>query len=108
MQVPITDTEHDAPSVLQECPSILDRIIGCSPAAIRLKALVDRAAVGANPVLILGKSGTGKNLVAECIHLISHSSREGMYFVDAAQPLGTLPGWDVDLLQQIKGWDSLS
>ncbi len=45
-----------------------ERIIGRSPAMVRVLGLVDRAASTALPIVIVGESGTGKELVARALH----------------------------------------
>jgi two-component system, NtrC family, response regulator AtoC len=45
-----------------------DGIIGDSPPMRRVRVLIDRAAATDAPVLISGKSGTGKELVARVLH----------------------------------------
>lgn len=45
-----------------------DRIVGRSPAIMRMLDMVDRAAVTALPVVVVGESGTGKELVARALH----------------------------------------
>ncbi len=51
----------------------LDRFIGNSPAVLKLKDLVKQIATSDSTVLILGESGTGKDLIARAIH--GHSRR---------------------------------
>ena len=45
-----------------------DRIVGRSPAVMRMLDMVDRAATTALPVVVVGESGTGKELVARALH----------------------------------------
>ncbi|MDB4958737.1 MAG: Response regulator of zinc sigma-54-dependent two-component system [Myxococcales bacterium] len=45
-----------------------DRIVGRSPATMRMLEIVDRAAATSLPVVIVGESGTGKELVARALH----------------------------------------
>lgn len=45
-----------------------DRIFGSSPAILRLKEMVRRVGPADLPVVILGPSGTGKELVAQALH----------------------------------------
>jgi transcriptional regulator with GAF, ATPase, and Fis domain len=56
-----------------------ERIIGHSPATVRMLDLVDRAAATSLPVVIIGESGTGKELVARALH--DHGPRGGSPFV---------------------------
>jgi len=56
-----------------------ERIVGRSPAMVKMLDLVDRAAVAALPVVIVGESGTGKELVARALH--DHGPRKDAAFV---------------------------
>jgi transcriptional regulator with GAF, ATPase, and Fis domain len=56
-----------------------ERIVGRSPAMVKMLDLVDRAAVAALPVVIVGESGTGKELVARALH--DHGPRKDGAFV---------------------------
>ena len=56
-----------------------ERIIGRSPAMVRMLDIIDRATVTALPVVIVGESGTGKELVARALH--DHSPRREGAFV---------------------------
>jgi transcriptional regulator with GAF, ATPase, and Fis domain len=56
-----------------------DEIIGSSPAVTRLLGLLDRVTVSDVPVLVLGESGSGKELVARAIHY--NGSRRAQPFV---------------------------
>jgi len=56
-----------------------DNIIGNSPAMLRILDTIRRVAPSDLPVLIMGESGTGKDLLANAIHL--NSRRAGQRFV---------------------------
>jgi len=45
-----------------------ERIVGRSPAMLRMLETMDRAAATSLPVVIVGESGTGKELVARALH----------------------------------------
>jgi len=45
-----------------------ERIVGRSPAIVRMLDILDRAAATSLPVVIVGESGTGKELVARALH----------------------------------------
>ncbi len=64
-----------------------DHLIGASPAMARVKALGRRAAKSSIPVLILGESGVGKELIARAVH--GESERAGKPFV--AVNCGAIP-----------------
>ena len=48
-----------------------NKIIGKSPAAERLKKMIELVAVSHAPAIVLGPTGSGKELVAEAIHELS-------------------------------------
>ncbi len=49
----------------------LASFVGTSPAAVEVKRQARRAAVSTSPVLLLGETGTGKELLAHAIHAAS-------------------------------------
>ena len=51
------------------------KIIGSSPAAIQLKKMILLVAPSTSPTIIYGPTGSGKELVAECLH--EESRRKG-------------------------------
>ncbi len=53
--------------------------VGASPAAVEVKRQARRAAQSASPVLLLGETGTGKELLAHAIH--ASSARAGGPFI---------------------------
>lgn len=60
------------------------RIVGRSPAIHKLRESVRHAAVTELPVLILGETGSGKELVAEAIHQQSSRSEQPYVVVNCA------------------------
>ena len=64
-----------------------DDLVGSSPAMAQVKALGRRAAKSSIPVLILGESGVGKELIARAVH--GESERAGKPFV--AVNCGAIP-----------------
>ena len=63
----------------EENPQQLGKIIGKSPAMLEVYKIVARVAPTRSTVLILGASGTGKELIAQAIH--QHSPRANRPFV---------------------------
>lgn len=71
------------------CELNFDQIVGDSPALRQVLELVETVAPSDSTVLLLGETGTGKELVARAIH--DHSRRKGCTFVKlncAAIPTG--------------------
>lgn len=50
---------------------IYDRLIGKSPLISKIRTLIKQVACSDSTVMILGQSGTGKDLIASCIHQLS-------------------------------------
>ena len=67
-----------------------DEFIGTSPAIIRLKEEIDRAAPADSWVLILGENGTGKELVARRLHKLSKRNSQPFVEVNCAAIPGEL------------------
>lgn len=53
----------------------LGKLLGRSSAMKQVFALIQRVAPTEATVMIMGESGAGKELVAECIHMLSHRSQ---------------------------------
>jgi transcriptional regulator with PAS, ATPase and Fis domain len=68
----------------------LASFIGSSPAATHVKRLARKAAQSASPVLLLGETGTGKELLAHAIHAASARSRGAFVSVNIAAVPDTL------------------
>ncbi len=64
--------------------------IGTSPAAVEVKRQARRAAQTSSPVLLLGETGTGKELLAHAIHASSARARGPFISVNIAAVPGTL------------------
>ncbi len=72
--------QHGAPASGQRrAKYTFASFIGTSPAAAEVKRQARRAAQSSSPVLLLGETGTGKELLAHAIH--AASSRAGAPFV---------------------------
>jgi two-component system nitrogen regulation response regulator NtrX len=59
-------------------------LLGSSPAIARLKDTIARVAPIPSPVLIIGESGSGKELVARDVHRLSTGAREPFIAVNSA------------------------
>jgi DNA-binding NtrC family response regulator len=67
---------------LQDKQSLESRLIGRSPAMEKVRRMIaDLADTSAN-VLILGETGTGKELVARCLHEISRRQKHNFVAVN--------------------------
>ena len=64
--------------------------VGTSPAAVEVKRQARRAAQTSSPVLLLGETGTGKELLAHAIHASSARARGSFISVNIAAVPGTL------------------
>ena len=64
--------------------------IGTSPSAVEVKRQARRAAQTSSPVLLLGETGTGKELLAHAIHSSSARARGPFISVNIAAVPGTL------------------
>ena len=68
----------------------LDEILGTSQAITKLKEQILKVAPLDVPVLLLGESGVGKDLVAHAIHMLSPRSKAPMVVINAAALPSTL------------------
>ena len=64
--------------------------VGASPAAVEVKRQSRRAAQSSSPVLLLGETGTGKELLAHAIHAASARARGPLVSVNIAAVPDTL------------------
>jgi transcriptional regulator with PAS, ATPase and Fis domain len=64
--------------------------VGTSPAAVEVKRQARRAAQSSSPVLLLGETGTGKELLAHAIHAASNRSQGPLVSVNIAAIPDTL------------------
>lgn len=62
----------------------LSNFIGTSPASMEVKRLARRAALVDSPVLLLGETGTGKELIAQAIHGLSARADKPFVAVNVA------------------------
>jgi len=65
----------------------LGTIVGLSGASVELRRILQRYAMSDSPVLLLGESGTGKDLSARVLHELSHRSAGPFH----AQNCGAIP-----------------
>ncbi len=79
----------------------LERLVGVSPAIRRIKKLIRQIRDTDSPILIVGPTGVGKELVAECIHRASH--RRGRPFI--ALSVANLPAtlFESELFGAVRG-----
>lgn len=70
--------------LLRESEAPPSTITGNSPVIMRLRQQIERVAPTDASVLILGKHGTGKELVAQTIHRLSARNRQPMIAVNCA------------------------
>ena len=68
----------------------LASFVGTSPAAVEVKRNARRAAQSSSPVLLLGETGTGKELLAHAIHAASARSKGHFVSVNIAAVPDTL------------------
>ena len=68
----------------------LASFVGSSPAALEVKRQARKAAQSSSPVLLLGETGTGKELLAHAIHAASARSRGPFVSVNIAAVPDTL------------------
>lgn len=68
----------------------LASFVGSSPAAVEVKRQARRAATSSSPVLLLGETGTGKELLAQAIHAASARASGPMVSVNIAAIPDTL------------------
>jgi sigma-54 dependent transcriptional regulator, flagellar regulatory protein len=54
---------------------VFDKLAGHSPQIRRIKSMIKQVAASNSTVLILGQSGTGKDVIASCIHRLSDRSK---------------------------------
>lgn len=68
----------------------IERIVGVSPWSEQVRRSIELVAAHQSSVLIMGPSGTGKELIARAIHACSMRSKKPFVPVDCAVTTGTL------------------
>ncbi|HEY5945929.1 MAG TPA: sigma 54-interacting transcriptional regulator [Kofleriaceae bacterium] len=79
----VTVLDHDLEQPIADSDR-LGPLLGASPAMRRLYPLVEQCAVSNATVLIIGETGTGKELFAEAIHAASARRGESFVVVDCS------------------------
>lgn len=64
--------------------------VGKSPAFVKMLGLIERVATSDTPVLLLGETGTGKEVIAGIVHKKSKRSKSSLVIVDCAGLTETL------------------
>ncbi|HPD45812.1 MAG TPA: sigma-54 dependent transcriptional regulator [Anaerohalosphaeraceae bacterium] len=93
--------EVDRSFFAEDCPSCVS-IVGRSPAtekALRMIRLV--ASSSCNPVLIVGETGTGKELAARAVHILRHGADKKFVAVNCAALTANL--LESELFGHVKG-----
>ncbi|HNX87110.1 MAG TPA: sigma 54-interacting transcriptional regulator [Bacteroidales bacterium] len=78
-----------------------NEFLGTSPATQLIRAMIFKAGQTDSPVLILGESGTGKNMIARLIHKYSGRSKAPMISIDCSGISETL--FENELFGHVKG-----
>jgi transcriptional regulator with PAS, ATPase and Fis domain len=76
-------------------------LIGCSPKIRSIHQLIEKTIDQKFPVLVLGETGTGKELVARCVH--SSSSRKDRPFVPVDCSAITMTLFESELFGYVRG-----
>lgn len=93
--------ETDDRFFIKDCPPAVS-IVGKSPAIHRSIQMIRLVAQSAcNPILIVGETGTGKELAAQAVHLLRHGSDRRFVAVNCAALTATL--LESELFGHVKG-----
>lgn len=84
-----------------ELPVTLDNIVGCSPVTQQLKTKLTKIADSNSTVLIIGESGSGKEVVARAIHAIGNRRDKPFIGINCAAIPDTL--LESELFGYVKG-----
>ncbi|MFM7519057.1 MAG: sigma-54 interaction domain-containing protein [Planctomycetota bacterium] len=85
-----TPSERSAQRKASASSSFLERIVGISPWAQQVRRAIEMVAGHQSSVLVLGPSGTGKELIARAVHACSKRSNKPFIPVDCAATTGQL------------------
>ncbi|OGB34438.1 MAG: sigma-54-dependent Fis family transcriptional regulator [Burkholderiales bacterium RIFCSPLOWO2_12_FULL_61_40] len=81
---------NGAKGVARQSKHTFASFVGASPAAVEVKRQARRAAQSSSPVLLLGETGTGKELLAHAIHAASQRAQGPFVGVNIAAVPDTL------------------
>src|SRR5579864_237329 len=84
------ENHADPPHASSPNPSCFDGLIGKSAPMRCLRELIGKASQSACPVLLLGETGTGKELVARAIHFAGSHRGKALVTVDCSAITPTL------------------
>ncbi|VVC77104.1 Transcriptional regulatory protein ZraR [Aquicella siphonis] len=82
-----TDSELNTPTNLTSHP-VFERLIGSSLRIRKIRSMIHQVACTDSTVLILGQSGTGKDVIASCIHYLSKRCENALVPINC----GAIPG----------------
>jgi two-component system NtrC family response regulator len=92
---------HGTPAPASDDPSIFAGIVGSSPKMQEVYRNLRKVASTSSTVLIIGETGTGKELVARAIHTLSPRKHERFFAVDCGALTVTL--LESELFGHVKG-----
>jgi two-component system NtrC family response regulator len=92
---------HGAPAPASDDPAIFAGIVGASPKMQEVYRNLRKVAATSSTVLIIGETGTGKELVARAIHTLSPRKHERFFAVDCGALTVTL--LESELFGHVKG-----
>ncbi len=101
LAIELTNSKKEVKQLKKEFNRNQKYIIGSSPALMNVLNLVRKVARTDANVLITGENGTGKELIAQEIHRLSHRSAEVMVTVDMGSLSESL--FESELFGHVKG-----
>jgi transcriptional regulator with PAS, ATPase and Fis domain len=97
--IPLTPVSSDNQAILQECASL--QILTRDPLVIRVFQDLKKAAVTQSPILLLGETGTGKEIFAKAAHALS--PRHGAPFISVNMAAIRSELFEGELFGHVKG-----
>ncbi|MEO8400373.1 MAG: sigma-54 dependent transcriptional regulator [Gammaproteobacteria bacterium] len=82
------NNKSNVPDLLEYNYAAFDKLIGRSPQICKIKTVIKQVACSDATVLILGQSGTGKDVIASCIHYLSNRKNNPLVPINC----GAIPG----------------